>query len=284
MSIVNHGMDSREAGGQTRAIVVAGYPKSGNTWITRLTAELVGCPVAGFWGHPEYREVAVEGAERVSPDRCFKAHHSYPELCATMCGPNPPLVVYVVRDPRDVAVSASHYFSFRRHIRRCVWLRLAGFGLRQCGQTREEAARHLLTRKRRMAIMVKGVLEGDADINEWCRLPWAEHVSGYLRAGIPFVRYEDMLAEPERECARLLAYLGIERDASDIREAVDRHAFQREKERFARLGETAKADFLRQGRVGEWRESLTPSLQAMFQQRLAGLLRQLNYAEGGEKA
>ena len=69
-----------------------------------------------------------------------------------------------------------------------------------------------------------------------------------------------------------------------IRAAVNRHAFQREKERFVLLGETAKADFLRQGRLGEWREWLTPSQQALFRQRLAGLLRQLNYAEGGEKA
>lgn len=268
-----------------RTIIVAGYPKSGNTWVTRLTADLVGCPVAGFWGHPEYQEIAVEGTNRKSPYRCFKAHHSYPELCATMSGPNPPMVLYVVRDPRDVAISGSHYHTFRKcHIRRHLWLRLAAFWLRQCGHTREEAAQRLLTLKRRIAFMVTAVLEGDATITEWCRLPWAEHVSGYLQAGIPLVRYEDMLAAPEQECARLLAHLGIERDTCAIRAAVNRHAFQREKERFVLLGETAKADFLRQGRAGEWRNCLTSAQQALFRQRLAGLLRQLNYAEGAAKA
>ena len=44
-------------------IIVAGYPKSGCTWATRLLAELVGCPVAGFW-NSDKDEIAIEGEER----------------------------------------------------------------------------------------------------------------------------------------------------------------------------------------------------------------------------
>jgi hypothetical protein len=46
-------------------IIVIGYPKSGCTWATRLVAELVGCPVAGFW-QSRRKEIAIEGEERVS--------------------------------------------------------------------------------------------------------------------------------------------------------------------------------------------------------------------------
>jgi hypothetical protein len=55
-------------------IVVVGYPKSGCTWATRLVAELVRCPVSGFW-QSDKKEIAIEGEERVSDFRCYKSHH-----------------------------------------------------------------------------------------------------------------------------------------------------------------------------------------------------------------
>ena len=62
-----------------KKIIVVGYPKSGCTWATRLVAELVGCPVAGFW-QSDKKEIAIEGEDRVSDFRCYKSHHQLAEL------------------------------------------------------------------------------------------------------------------------------------------------------------------------------------------------------------
>ena len=35
---------------ENETVYVVGYPKSGCTWLTRLVAELLGCPVSGFLG------------------------------------------------------------------------------------------------------------------------------------------------------------------------------------------------------------------------------------------
>jgi hypothetical protein len=49
-----------------RRVLVVGYPKSGNTWLTRLTAELLNAPVRGFWNEPHREEIAEEGTWRIS--------------------------------------------------------------------------------------------------------------------------------------------------------------------------------------------------------------------------
>ena len=86
-----------------KKIIIAGYPKSGNTWLSRLTANLVGCPVEGFLYNPNNVEIAIEGTERVSDYRVYKSHHQLSEL--TKEDIQNSKIIYVVRDPRDVLCS-----------------------------------------------------------------------------------------------------------------------------------------------------------------------------------
>lgn len=101
-------------------VIIVGYPKSGNTWITRLTAELIGCPVSGFWNEPDNQEIAVEGQSRNSEFRCFKSHHPLSELSNTFDTKDHKKnhIIYVIRDPRDVSVSGAHYFKFENRFKR----------------------------------------------------------------------------------------------------------------------------------------------------------------------
>ena len=49
--------------------------------------------------------------------------------------------------------------------------------------------------------MTTALLEGSGRVHNWVRVSWRDHWRPYQAAGIPIVRYEDLLANPSEECA-----------------------------------------------------------------------------------
>jgi len=254
-------------------IVVVGYPKSGCTWATRLVAELVGCPVSGFW-QSDKKEIAVEGEHRVSDFRCYKSHHQLRELGLRPDDPDVWLI-YVLRDPRDIAISAANYFQFDRFPILTALFRSVRRG--------EKLYRHtlyplLVSQNYRLDRMTEALLHGSAEVHNWCRVAWREHWRPYERAGVPIIRYEDLLATPEEQSRRILDHLRIERSAEAIAAAVENQSFERKKEALLRRGESGRAKFLRVGKSGQWREKLPAHLQARFTEELGSDLARWDYS------
>ncbi len=259
-------------------IIVVGYPKSGCTWATRLTAELVGCPVAGFWGSDK-KEIAVEGQERASEFRCYKSHHQLAELDLLPVGrdgvsPYQSSVIYILRDPRDIAISAANYFQFDRAPALVRLFRMLPQG--------EKLYRHTLyplvaSEAYRLERMADAVLQGRAAVHNWVRVPWHEHWRPYAEAGVPIMRYEDLLATPEREAARILQALGIDRSPAESATAIAHQSFDRKKAALLESGETGRAKFLRVGQSEQWREKLPAHLQKRFAQQLGAELAEWGY-------
>ncbi|MEO8044256.1 MAG: sulfotransferase domain-containing protein [Spartobacteria bacterium] len=253
-------------------IIVVGYPKSGCTWATRLVAELVGCPVAGFW-KSDKKEIAVEGEDRISDFRCFKSHHQLAELGVTpeeLVG----RVIYILRDPRDIALSAVNHFQFNRFPILRAFFRFLPQG--------EKLYRHTLyplfvRQDYRLERMTEALLHGSAAVHKTVRQSWQEHWRPYAEAGVPIVRYEDLLSRPAEEAARILQHLGLERSDAAIAAAIEQQSFARKKEKLLEQGETGRAKFLRVGKSEQWREKFPPRLQARFAQELGPALRQWSY-------
>jgi hypothetical protein len=253
-------------------IIVVGYPKSGCTWATRLVAELVGCPVAGFWGSNK-KEIAVEGENRTSDFRCFKAHHQLAELSPF---PNDSKfsLVYILRDPRDIVISAANHFQFNRFPRLAAAFRLLPQGEKLYRHTLYPA---LVRQNYRLDRMTEAVLHGSALVHNWVRISWRDHWQPYEGAGVPIVRYEDLLAHPERESLRILDHLGLVRTPEEIAAAVQNQSFARKKQTLLHQGETGRAKFLRVGKGGQWREQLSLHLQRRFTEAIAVELAKWDY-------
>ena len=89
-------------------IWVVGSPKCGNTWLSRLIAEALDCPIGGSWR--EDRQMfktppATEGLKRPGGYWIYQEH-----LTEKPHAPNQKIVV-INRDPRDAIVSTMYYWE-----------------------------------------------------------------------------------------------------------------------------------------------------------------------------
>ncbi len=230
-----------------KPVVIAGYPKSGTTWLTRLVADLARCPSAGFW-QSNHDEIAVEGLERRSELACYKSHHQLRELDAFR--EQPWKTIYIRRDPRDIVLSGAEYYY-------PAWRGRAWFR----------------GRKKVREAMIRAVLYGEPEIHHWCRVSWGAHVAPYLhRPGILVVTYESLLETPENVCREILAFLGLERTADEISAAVSNQSFAVVKEKFRRENDVRRHAFLRRGVSGAWRQGLTKKETGLIEARFGSLL------------
>lgn len=253
-------------------VVVAGYPKSGTTWTVQLVAELIGGPVVGFWesGHDE---IAREGLERSSEFRCFKSHHQLGELRAAQCL-HDTAVIYVIRDPRDVAISAAHYFRVTR------WPSVATLFCPRLRRLYRSVTAKVAPASMdyRVDRMVDAVLHGSKHIHYWMRVPWKAHYEPFVAGKRFWLRYEDLLAEPERQCARILSFLECDRSRREIRAAVENQSFGRRRDAALRVGDARRIRHLRDGSSGQWRQQLSSEQLGLFRDLLADDLRYFGYS------
>jgi len=255
-------------------IIVAGYPKSGCTWVTRLAAELVQCPIVGFLDH-DHEDIAQEGQNRGSVFRCYKAHQQLHDVRRSPIAGNSK-IIYVVRDPRDIAISGAHYFQFVRPPCLATLLDKYPRGNRAYMKMVHPWVSPL---SYRIEQMMRAVLYGSRHIDPWVRLPWKNHYPPYVEDHCFLLTFENLLAEPQRECKRMLEYLGLRRSSDEVRKAVEKQSFEKKKAGFLKTHEIAKAGFMRAGTSGQWRHELTGKQKELFSRTLAVQLKQFGYSD-----
>ncbi|WP_297371417.1 sulfotransferase domain-containing protein [Acidocella sp.] len=267
-----------------KIVWLASYPKSGNTWlrvflhnyitqpdsphsINRLTDfSLAECAAALFCAPGErlsdeavqsrrphvHEELAALGPELVF----VKTHNANLAVHGTaLVTPSVTAgAVYVVRDPRDVAVSYAAYLG------------------RGIDETIEFMA-------------APGAVNGTDERQVFELLSsWSGHVRSWVGGRQRLlVRYEDLVAEPERYFARIIRYLGTgEVDRARLARAIEFSSFKELAGQEAREGYAAsggREKFFRAGRAGGWREVLSPAQAARIERDHGEVMRGLGYAE-----
>jgi hypothetical protein len=278
----------------SRGIVwLASYPKSGNTWLRMYLYQLVrilgGHPreehelnkldrASGyeaklfdlfdqFLGKPLAQATPIEVmsvralvhatvAERMPAITMLKTHNLMGEIngmptinTAVSVG-----ALYIVRDPRDVALSLT------RHL----------------GSTIDEA----------IAVMNSpGFATGnDAESAFEIWGSWSQHVESWTASPDPsllVLRYEDMMAKPTETFTTVARHIGQAATADQIAEAIELSSFDKLKRQEEDLGFrelSPRADrFFSTGKAGSWRDKLSPAQATSIARSHGALMRKFGY-------
>ena len=217
---------------------IVSYPRSGNTWTRFLIANLL---------HPD-EPATFANIERLVPDseaqssryfktiprpRVIKSHQYF--------DPRYKRLIYIVRDPRDVALS---YYDFQRKYRQIE----DGYPLSQ---------------------YVSDFVGARLSSADWGT--WGENVGSWIAArqkhpGFLRLRYEDMIVDTERELVKIAAFLGIEPNRQLLANTIDRSSAERMRglektqgsEWVSTKNKRSDIPFIRTASSGGWR-NLLPS-------------------------
>jgi aryl sulfotransferase len=164
--------------------------------------------------------------------------------------------VYIVRDPRDVAVSLAHFY---------------GMDLEAAVGLMGDSARTIARSSFRLTFQLSQPLGS-----------WSEHVAGWLDdAAMPLlpIRYEDMLADSARELEKVARFLGLPLEACAQAAAASTFSTLRgqEDQRGFRERMPATKRFFRQGRSGEGKEKLPTPLLERIEAEHGAVMARLGY-------
>jgi hypothetical protein len=237
-------------------VFLTSYPRSGNTWTRFLVGNLV----------HQNEAVTFLTVERLVPDmykssdrvlrnlvrpRIVKSHECF--------DPRYRKVVYIVRDPRDVAVSNYHWELKLRSVR-------DGFPIED---------------------FVPRWMEPEF----WPRIgSWGDHVTSWLstrqgKKGFLLLRYEDLKKDPQRALAQVAEFLGIEPTLERLNRAVELSSADNmrklEKQESAQWVATTLTrqdkPFVRNATSGGWKTVLPEQTVVYIEKHWGHLMRNLGY-------
>lgn len=264
-------MTPAEGAGGT-IVWLASYPKAGNTWLRVLLTNLLrkgDTPVdindLRDFGHAASRSLfdayaAVEASDltpdeiedlrpavyaaaaaELRPPAFMKIHDAWSRTPSgePLVPPEATLgVIYVVRNPLDVAVSLAHH---------------AGMSIDRAIEAMADPANAIGVSSRGMALQLRQRLG-----------TWSGHVSSWMDGSgalLHLVLYEDMVRDPHGTFAGVADFAGVPWAPAALDRAVDFSRFDelqaQERAHGFRQGSRDAVRFFRRGEAGAWRDELT---------------------------
>jgi len=227
-------------------VFFASYPRSGSTWLRFLLYDSLLGESSGFssvnQAIPDVKFHKAGLPLMPGAGRLIKTHEIF--------HPEYRKAVYLVRDPRDVALSEYAYQTA---------LGLVDLDLD-----------HYLQ---------KFVTQG---VNPFAS--WRVHVESWLSAPLDreqllVLRFEDLRADPLKAVVQVATFLGLKSNEDRIRQAIANNTVEkmRAKEKATPQRASARGRFIRSGSVGGWRGTLNEAQVQLFRQHAREPLERMAY-------
>lgn len=226
------------------------YPKSGSTWLGYLLANYLSnnqCDMVtrNFW-IPDLH--VHKDWSKIQRPRYIKSHKPFTSEY--------PKVVYLVRDPRSVAVS--YYFHCRKFY---------------------QISKNLSFKEYLHKF-------NDGSLNDF--LSWNEHVLSWVNNStynFLLVKYEDLQENTRQEFLKILNFLNLDIEENKIAKAIERSSFSNMKKEWDQnentnqrlLNSDHNISFIRKGKNDEWKDFFDSDLMKQFVIVNKNAMKQLNY-------
>lgn len=270
---------------------LASYPKSGNTWVRILLSNLIRgsdapvsinaldpTPIASA-RHMFDDRLGIAASDLTPREIARLRPRLYEDLARGATGPlflkvhdarlaedgvalfpttATAGVVYIIRDPRDVAISFAHHM---------------GVTIDKAIERMSQDSFSLAATGARLAAQLEQRLS-----------TWSGHASSWLdHDDFPkhVVRYEDLQTDPSTTLSKLALFAGLTAEPGAIDRAVSHSAFEelRRQEDLVGFRERPPAAerFFREGKAGQWRTGLTPAQVEAISRDHAVMMRRFGY-------
>lgn len=226
-------------------IFIAGYPKSGNTWVQNLIAGAVFGVNTSFLPDKLTQELVPDVHAKTYYKRfldpTFFKTHELPQQHMKR-------VIHLVRDGRDVMAS---YFAMNKAMGKKISMEdmiVSGKGIFPC----------------------KWQLHTD----QWLQNPF--------KAEIILIKYEDLINDPYTELKKILAFAGLERPDEILRLSIQGNSFNEMQRKEKKFGWNNKEwneeeTFIRKGKIGNYKEEIPLELISYFENEAGNELKKLGY-------
>lgn len=243
---------------------VVSYPRSGNTWARFLIANLLHPETTVTFANiealiPDTSSISSRALKRMPRPRLIKSHHYFDHRYNR--------VIYIVRDPRDVALSEYHFHRKSKTIDDAYPI------------------------ERYVDDFVNGRLVS-VDYGTW-----GEHVASWTSTrgrneNFLLLRFEDLLQDTHREMRHVARFLGIESSEKQIEHAVANSSADRmrklEKQHQDQWVVTKKhrkdIPFVRSAKAGNWETNLPPGSVQQIETAWGELMSSLGYSPAANRA
>jgi len=236
-------------------IMLVSYPKSGNTWTRFLIGNLISKEPVNFINIENivpdiYKNRDFELLKLPSP-RIMKSHEYF--------NPQYKKIIYIVRDPRSVAVSYFHHLK----------------------KFNEFSSNYEFIN------FVKRFINGEIDQYA----SWNDNVTSWIntigqnRDNFLLLRYEDLKEDTFLELKKVVDFLNLNCDEDKIKEAIELSSIEEMK----KLEDVQKEDskilkgsntnqrFVRKGSLNEWKDYFDDQSKKIFYEKFGKNMQILNY-------
>lgn len=246
-------------------VYVIGFPKSGNTWLTRLLSDALN---SNIYTPPNDPVTGAENSQEKNGRYIIYKKHTEGIKRQFLNAKK----IYILRDPRAVFVSA--FFHNYRHINNKLiknsFFHRSLFNL-EINNLNMAWDNTISAYKNWLKVRLSGNFEKFDRVGNW-----SEHVDYFTNfEDVHVVVYEELLKNTQKELEIMQHKFSFDY-AGNIEDLVDKNSFKKKKEEYLEKGDIRNANFLRAGTKDSWKELLNENQEKKIIERHSKVMKKFN--------